>query len=137
MGVNKRRGEPAIPPNHESLLTAEQIEGLEQLARFGWHLYTVRRPKFEPVEVVVEHSEGKHLRLLENGELDYDNPPDMRKEEVIPQVELPEEDPWADAHDADEFVVRETAAEAEPATVGSEPLPSGSGAGRPTKKFIV
>lgn len=137
MGANKRRGEPAIPPNHEALMTTEQLEGLQRLEGFGWHLHTVRRPKFEPVEVVLEHSDGKHLRLLETGELDYDNPPDMRNEEVIPQVELPEEDPWAEATDADEFEVQESAVEPEPATVGNEPVPKGSGGDRPTKKFLV
>ncbi len=137
MGSNKRRGEPSVPSNYESLMTEDQLESMKKLEGFGWSIYIVRRPKFEPVEVVLEHNDGKHLRLLENGELDYDNPPDVRTDRPVEQATQPEKDPWADARDAGEFEVRDVPVEPEPATVGNEPVPTGGGGNRKPPKVLV
>ncbi len=136
--VNKRRGEPPIPPNHETLMTAEQREGLKKLETFGWHLHIIRRPKFKPVEVVLEHSDGHFAILKESGELDQDSPPAMRREE--PQAaNAPEQttDPWANATDDGGFDIKESPVEAEPATVGNEPVPTQGGNGKRPPKILV
>ena len=71
MGANKRRGDNAVPDNYKDLLTPEQIDGLRKLESFGWDLLYVRRPKFETVEVIVAHTDGKfHAVLGLSGELE-------------------------------------------------------------------
>lgn len=71
MGANKRRGDDAVPGNYKDLLTPEQIDGLRKLESYGWGLLYVRRPKFETVEVIVAHSDGKfHAVLGLSGELE-------------------------------------------------------------------
>ena len=71
MGANKRRGDEAIPENYKDLLTPDQIDGLRKLESYGWGLLYVRRPKFETVEVIVAHSDGKfHAVLGLSGELE-------------------------------------------------------------------
>jgi hypothetical protein len=137
--VNKRRGEPAVPGNYESLLTPEQLEALKRLETFGWSLHIVRRPKFEPVEVVLEHSDGKFSLLNEQGELDHDHPLSMRREEVIVDTgEDTDGDPWANATDDAGFELREPEIpDASPTTVSNEPVPArGSGGKRPPKVIV-
>ena len=71
MGANKRRGNEAVPENYKDLLTPEQIDGLRKLESYGWGLLYVRRPKFETVEVIVAHTDGKfHAVLGLSGELE-------------------------------------------------------------------
>jgi hypothetical protein len=71
MGANKRRGDEAVPNNYKDLLTPEQIDGMRKLESFGWGLLYVRRPKFETVEVIVAHTDGKfHAVLGLSGELE-------------------------------------------------------------------
>lgn len=136
--VNKRRGEPPIPPNHETLMTPEQREGLKKLETFGWHLHIVRRPKFEPVEVVLEHSGGQFAILTETGELDHDTPPTLRKEaEPMPADTGDTGDPWANATDNGDFEVRESPVDPEPATVNNEPVPTQGGNGKRPPKILV
>ena len=135
MKQNKRRGEPAIPTDADSLMTYEQKTALQNLEGFGWELSVLRRPKFEPVEVVLQHSEGYHLRLQPSGELDYDNPPPMRREEVAAPPPAGE-DPWAGATDAGEFELVESQSDADPVTVGGEPLPKGGNNKRPPKIIV-
>ena len=55
---NHRMGEPPVPQNYKKLLTLDQIQALQKLESFGWSLKYVRRPKIEPVEVVLEHADG-------------------------------------------------------------------------------
>ena len=136
MKQNKRRGEPAVPPNADSLMTEEQQTALQNLEGFGWELSVVRRPKFEPVEIVLQHSEGYHLRLQPGGELDYDNPPPMRREEVTAPPPA-EEDPWANATDADDFELLQPETDDESVSVGPEPLPTGGGNKKRPPKIIV
>lgn len=138
--ANKRRGEPPIPPNHESLMTQEQLDSLKKLETFGWHLHFIRRPKFEPVEVVLEHSDGHFGVLLETGELDSDSPPAMRSEQeqaIETEAEQRESDPWANATDDQEFELKETPADVEPATVNNEPVPTQSGNNKRPPKILV
>ncbi len=136
--VNKRRGEPAIPSNHDTLMTAEQRESLSKLETFGWHLHIVRRPKFEPVEVVLEHSDGHFAVLKENGELDQHTPPTLRKETTqVPAESSEAGDPWANASDVDAFEVKESSTDVEPATVGNEPVPTQGGNNKRPPKILV
>jgi len=71
MVANRRRGEDPIPANYKALVTHDQLDGIRKLESFGWALTYIRRPKFEPVEVVLLHSDGKsYARLNEDGTLD-------------------------------------------------------------------
>jgi len=137
--ANKRRGEPPIPPNHESLMSEEQLDGLKRLETFGWHLHLIRRPKFAPIEVVLQHSDGHFGVLNELGELDHDAPPAMRAEASEPAVAEPvqKQDPWSNANDDGDIELREPAPAIEPATVNKEPVPTQSGNGKRPPKVLV
>ncbi len=138
--ANKRRGEPPIPPNHEALMTQEQLDALAKLETFGWHLHLIRRPKFEPVEVVLEHSDGHFSVLLETGELDSDAPPSMRTEQeqaIATESEQRDGDPWANATDDQEFEVKQAPPDIEPTTVNNEPVPTQSGNNKRPPKILV
>lgn len=134
---NKRRSEPAIPANFERFLSRQQLEALAELKLLGWNLEIIRRPKFEPTEVILQHRSGKYCLLKDNGELDYSAPPKLRRQPVKTQQPPDEEpDPWANANDDSGF----EAAEAdlpEPASVGGEPVPRSNGKGKAPAKFIT
>ena len=138
MGENKRRGEPAIPSNVESLLTSDQASALPSLKGFGWSLLVVRRPKFEPVEVVLEHKSGKFAYLNESGELDHAAGLRVRTVDKEPKEE-PEEDTevvWSRPDDGEEFSIPELVSDS--GTVNNEPIPKpGNGGGKPPKKILV
>ncbi len=138
--ANKRRGEPPIPPNHESLMTQEQLDALVTLETFGWALHIIRRPKFAPVEVVLEHSDGHHAVLLETGELDHDTPPAMRTEQEQATAAAPEQQKPASSEqvtDKPEFAVKEAPQDTAPTTVNKEPVPTQGGNGRRPPKVLV
>ena len=78
---NHRLGEAPVPANYKELLTLDQIQALQKLESFGWSLKYVRRPKFEPVEVILEHNDGgAHAVLRRDGELDTATRVGVRKE---------------------------------------------------------
>lgn len=90
MAGSKRRNEEGIPVNYPDLLTEEQLEGLHKLESFGWSLLYVRRPKFAPIEVVLEHSDGRnHAILGPLGEIEKDSSVRIRgaDEASVPEQE--------------------------------------------------
>ncbi len=148
MVSNRRRGEPAIPDNYKEFLTLEQIDALRKLESFGWSLKFVRRPKFEPVEIIVFHGDNDYYSILaENGELDQKTPVRVRDEskEQVSVQESPAEDPWANASDDMELELPDDAASSmhEPPPVGKEPIPTPQDDGlpdsedKPPPKYIV
>lgn len=74
MAGSKRRNEESIPANYPDLLTEDQLLGLNKLESFGWSLLYVRRPKFAPIEVVLQHNNGEsHAILGPLGEIEKDS----------------------------------------------------------------
>ncbi|MEM0955666.1 MAG: hypothetical protein AAGI24_16110 [Pseudomonadota bacterium] len=135
MSTNKRRGEPAIPSNWESLLTPDQLEGLRKLEGFGWALHVIRRPKFAPVEVLLKHSDGQCMQLLESGELEQSAQAPIRLDKP-PEEEAPE-DPWANATDDQGFELKEPAVPTEAPKVNNEPVPKSGGDNKRPPKILV
>ncbi len=133
--ANKRRSEPPIPANFERYLTPKQLASLGELQNLGWQLAIIRRPKFQPTEVIVQHRDGKYSLLQDNGELDYNNPPKLRRQRVKQQPVDDGPDPWANANDDSGWEAREDTAEEAPTQVNSEPLPKGNP--KDPGKFIV
>lgn len=124
---NQRRGEPAVPPNYQRLLTEAQKDALKELRALGWKLAFVRRPRFKPTEVILEHSVGKYSLLKDDGELDFAATPRLRRQPVHkPVLKADARDPWANANDDSGFEPRKDD-NREPAAVSNEPLPRGSG----------
>lgn len=136
MATNKRRGEPPIPANHEEFLTEEQTEALRKLEGFGWDLHVIRRPKFSPVEILLRHSDGKWMQLLDNGELNHQQPVPIRKEDMLEDAKTAE-DPWANATDEQGFEFRIPEPPAEAPTVNNEPVPTSGGNNKRPPKVIV
>lgn len=135
--ANKRRSEPAIPADFERFLSGKQLEALAELKLLGWHLEIIRRPKFEPTEVILRHRSGKHCLLKDNGELDYSAPPKLRRQPVKAQQPPDDEpDPWANANDDSGFEAAEVDLPA-PASVGGEPVPRSGGKSKGPNKFIT
>lgn len=65
-GVAERRMRmPPIPDDFFSLITHEQRIALNQKQQFGWFVKFVRRPLFQPIEVVLSNPEGSEFLLLE------------------------------------------------------------------------
>ena len=56
---------PPIPDDFFSLITHEQRIALNQKQQFGWFVKFVRRPLFQPIEVVLSNPEGSEFLLLE------------------------------------------------------------------------
>ena len=135
MSTNKRRGEPAIPNNWESLLTQDQLEGLRKLEGFGWALHVIRRPKFAPVEVLLKHSDGQCMQLLETGELDQNVDAPIRLDK--PLEEEAASDHWANATDDQGFELKEPEVPPEAPTVNSEPVPTSGGNNKRPPKILV
>ncbi len=112
MGANKRRGNEAVPENYKDLLTPEQIDGLRKLESYGWGLLYVRRPKFETVEVIVAHTDGKfHAVLGLSGELEQVSKAPVRGDG---KQASPQEPPASD----------EAQTTADPQPSGTDPQPS-------------
>ena len=153
MVANRRRGEEAVPPNYKQLLTVEQIDGLRKLESFGWTLTYVRRPKFEPVEVVLLHSDGKsYARLNDDGSLDQQTKVRVRGDGAVPEPASPPEVSEAlNTVDHEPFMPAATAKDKTEATEddsnlapNAEPIPAaqkepfpGAGNKKPPPKFIV
>ena len=136
--VDKRRGQPAVPSDLDSLLTERQTAALDQLKAFGWSVHVVRRPLFQTVQVILEHSSGKFARLTPEGELDHRPGLRLRREVRQPGHDEAWEtsDPWAHVDDERDLVPLEKVQEK--ATVSKEPVPGRDGAGpKPRRKILV
>ena len=136
MVANRRRGEEAIPSNFKDLLTMDQIDGLRKLESFGWSLLYVRRPKFEPVEIVLIHSDGKsHAVLGLTGELEQESTVRVRGDGEIAEVNAPAfNEALALVDNEAPSLVTDSAPIADPQP-GKEPLPAASD--RPPPKYLV
>lgn len=135
--TSRRRSEPAIPPDFERLLTARQLQALEDLKALGWRLAIIRRPKFEPTEVILSHGGDKYCLLSEDGELDYANAPRLRRDPPKRQPVDEGPDPWANANDDSGFEARQGDNVTEPLSVNNEPVPKGTGKPKGPTKFII
>lgn len=137
MGVNKRSGEPAVPADYEALITAEQALALSQLQGFGWSLYILRRPKFEPVEIIVQHNSGKFASLTDCGELAHQPQPRLRRDTIPDYHGDTGPDPWANATDDAALPVFDAPGNAAPATVNKEPVPRQAANGTRSSKIVL
>ena len=54
-----------IPDDFFSLITHEQRIALNQKQQFGWFVKFVRRPLFQPIEVVLSNPDGSEFLILE------------------------------------------------------------------------
>ncbi|MEC7958994.1 MAG: hypothetical protein VX173_00505, partial [Pseudomonadota bacterium] len=54
------------PDDFFSLITNEQKIALNQKQQFGWFVKFVRRPLFQPIEVVLSNPDGSEFLVLEN-----------------------------------------------------------------------
>lgn len=63
--AERRMRLPPIPEDFFSLISNEQKIALNQKQRFGWFVKFVRRPLFQPVEVVLSNPEGSEFLMLE------------------------------------------------------------------------
>ena len=64
--VERRMRMPPIPDDFHSLITHEQGIALNQKQQFGWFVKFVRRPLFQPIEVVLSNPDGSEFLMLEN-----------------------------------------------------------------------
>jgi hypothetical protein len=141
--IDKRRGEPAVPPELTTLLTEQQSVALDQLKAFGWSVHIVRRPLFQNVQVILEHQSGKLALLTSAGELDHK--PGLRlrrelrelRELVVARQEAANEDPdpWAHVEDDADLVPLEKLKEK--ATVSKEPVPSSVGSDSKSRRKVL
>ncbi|MGB0222878.1 MAG: hypothetical protein ACPF85_06365, partial [Luminiphilus sp.] len=61
----RRYAMPPIPENLAGMLTNEQKIALNQKQQFGWFIKFVRRPLFQPVEVVLSNPDGSEFIFLD------------------------------------------------------------------------
>lgn len=61
----RRYSMPPIPENLAGMLTNEQKIALNQKQQFGWFIKFVRRPLFQPVEVVLSNPDGTEFIFLD------------------------------------------------------------------------
>ena len=64
--VERRMRMPPIPDDFLSLITNEQKIALHQKQQFGWFVKFVRRPLFQPIEVVLSNPDGSEFLMLED-----------------------------------------------------------------------
>ena len=64
--VAERMRMPPIPDDFFSLITNEQKIALNQKQQFAWFVKFVRRPLFQPIEVVLSNPDGSEFLMLEN-----------------------------------------------------------------------
>lgn len=139
--IDKRRGEPAVPSELVTLLTEQQSAALDQLSALGWSVHIVRRPLFQAVQVILEHSSGKYARLTPDGQLDHKPGLRLRPEvtearpEAVKESPEPYSDPWAHVDDDADLVPLEKLQEK--VTVSKEPVPEGAGATSQTRRKIL
>jgi hypothetical protein len=63
--AERRLRMPPIPDEFVSLITHEQRIALNQKQQFGWFVKFVRRPLFQPIEVVLSNPDGSEFLLLD------------------------------------------------------------------------
>ena len=63
--AERRLRMPPIPDEFVSLITHEQRIALNQKQQFGWFVKFVRRPLFQPIEVVLANPDGSEFLVLE------------------------------------------------------------------------
>ena len=63
--AERRMRMPPIPDDFSSLITHEQRIALNQKQQFGWFVKFVRRPLFQPIEVVLSNPDGSEFLVLE------------------------------------------------------------------------
>ena len=65
-GVAERRLRMSpIPDDFFGLITHEQRIALNQKQQFGWFVKFVRRPLFQPIEIVLSNPDGSEFLVLE------------------------------------------------------------------------
>mgnify|MGYP003333283515 FL=1 len=64
--AERRMRMPPIPDDLFGLITSEQKIALNQKQQFGWFVKFVRRPLFQPIEVVLSNPDGSEFLILEN-----------------------------------------------------------------------
>ena len=63
--AERRLRMPPIPDEFASLITHEQRIALNQKQQFGWFVKFVRRPLFQPIEVVLSNPDGSEFLVLD------------------------------------------------------------------------
>ena len=63
--AERRMRMPPIPDDFFSLITNEQRIALNQKQQFGWFVKFVRRPLFQPLEVVLSNPDGSEFLYLD------------------------------------------------------------------------
>jgi hypothetical protein len=63
--AERRLRMPPIPDDFISLITHEQRIALNQKQQFGWFVKFVRRPLFQPIEVVLSNPDGSEFLVLD------------------------------------------------------------------------
>lgn len=63
--AERRLRMPPVPDDFFSLITHEQRIALNQKQQFGWFVKFVRRPLFQPIEVVLSNPDGSDFLMLE------------------------------------------------------------------------
>lgn len=56
---------PPVPENLSGMLSNEQKIALNQKQQFGWFVKFVRRPLFQPPEVVLSNPDGSEFLYLD------------------------------------------------------------------------
>ena len=64
--AERRTRMPPIPADFSSVITNEQKIALNQKQQFGWFVKLVRRPLFQPIEVMLSSPDGSEFLMLEN-----------------------------------------------------------------------
>ena len=64
--AERRTRMPPIPADFSSVITNEQKIALNQKQQFGWFVKFVRRPLFQPIEVMLSNPDGSEFLMLEN-----------------------------------------------------------------------
>ena len=64
--AERRMRMPPIPDDFLSLITNPQKITLNQKQQFGWFVQFVRRPLFQPIEVVLSNPDGNEFLLMEH-----------------------------------------------------------------------
>ena len=65
MELEKRTGQPPIPPNYQNVLSPDQMMTLRQIESFGWEVAFVRRPSFQEKVIVVSSVDQGKIGVLE------------------------------------------------------------------------
>ena len=70
-GLERREGKPPVPQDLDEYLNEEQKHTYHTMSGFGWRIYFLRRPLFQPPTVVMINHEGTRIAVLEqNGHFD-------------------------------------------------------------------